>query len=394
VTSTRRILRLGVASGLLAGDLLGAADKSGMAKAIEQSRNLLDQALQLYPGTAVAVAVGDRIVWSTAYGFSDVDRQRPVSRATQFRIYEVAMPLTAAAMAKLAEQGRVDVDAPLRRYLPELPEATPAVTLRALGGHLAGVRDLAEGEEVAAPCGAARSTARALPPRLFVRPPGLGFSVSRYGYLLLSAALESATGRSFPELLNETVSGPAGMGSTMIDDPRRFLPGRTLFYERGWFGLLRAARAVEPGCRWGAGGLLSTTEDLVRFGASLLRGELLRRETRELLFVPQRTRAGAQTGYGLGWHVENDSRGRRYLWHGGRGIGGRAAIVLVPHARLVAVMLSNIEGERLDEHARRIASFFLAAEEDSGGPPDVLRAFSPSRPFPIFADRAMPAPGE
>ena len=194
--------------------------------------------------------------------------------------------------------------------------------------------------------------------------------------------------------MNETVSAPAGMGSTMIDDPQRFLPGRSLSYERGWFGLLRAARPAEPACRWGAGGLLSTTEDLVRFGAALLRGDLLRREALEALFTQQRTRAGAKTGYGLGWYVATDPRGRRYLWHGGRGIGGRAAIVLVPHARLVAVMLSNIEGERLDEHARRVAAFFLEAQEDSGGPPDVLRAFSPSRTFPIFADRAMPAPGE
>jgi CubicO group peptidase (beta-lactamase class C family) len=178
----------------------------------------------------------------------------------------------------------------------------------------------------------------------------------------------------------------------MVDDPRRFLPGRTLFYERGWFGLLRSAHEVDTSCRWGAGGLLSTTGDLARFGAALLRGEILRRETLDAMFTSQLTRAGVRTGYGLGWHVETDSRGRRVLWHGGRGVGGRSAIVLVPHARLVCVMLSNIEGEMLDEHARRIAAFFLEDNEASGGAPDVIRAYGPYRTLPPYADRATPSP--
>jgi len=304
------------------------------------------------------------------------------------------MPLTAAAAARMAEQGRLDLDAPIQRYLPELPDAGFPITARELASHLSGARDLADGEEIPGPCASARSALRSLPPGIFVRPPGLGFSMSRYGYLLLSAALEAASGRHFSEILGETISGPAAMASTMLDDPGRFLPGRSLFYERGWFGLLRSARPADPRCRWGAGGLLSTTEDLVRFGAALLRGELLKPETVEALFTPQRTRAGAVAAYGLGWHVDFDALGRRYVWHGGRGVGGRGAIVLIPHARLVVVMLSNIEGERLDEHARRIAAFFLESIEASGGPPDLLRAWVPGRPLPPFAYRAVPAPGE
>ncbi|HEY3202976.1 MAG TPA: serine hydrolase domain-containing protein [Thermoanaerobaculia bacterium] len=390
----RRILALAIAGGVLTAAAAHAEGKTARQKAIERSRALLDQVLQLYPGTAVAVAVGSDIVWSTSFGFADVDRQLPVSRATQFRIYEVAMPLTATVMAKLAEEGRLDLDAPLQRYLPNVLDNGFPVTPRTLAGHLAGARDLADGDEMAGPCSGAKDALRSLPSPLFVRPAGLGYAPSRHGYLLLSAVLEAASGERFADLLEETVSGPAGMSSTMIDDPRRFLPGRSLFYERGWFGLLRAARPVDTSCRWGAGGLLSTTEDLVRFGAALLRGELLRHETTEAMFTSQKTRNGSPTGYGLGWFVETDSHGRRYVWHGGRGVGGRAAIVIIPHARLVTVMLSNIEGERLDEHARRIASFFLESVEAPGAPPDLLRASAPGKPSPPFAYRAAPAPGE
>jgi CubicO group peptidase (beta-lactamase class C family) len=397
VAALRRAAALSLALALLlAPSSAGARPARGAAYAgaIAKSRAMLDEVLQLYPGTAVAVAVGDEIVWSTAFGFADVDRQRPVSRSTQFRIYEAAMPLTATVMAKLAEEGRIDLDAPIQRYLPDVGESPFPVTLRGLAAHLAGVRDLAEGEEVPGPCSGARDALRSLGGgNPFVRPAGTSLSLSRYGYLMLTAALEEATRERFADLLNETVAGPTGMTSTLVDDPRRYLPGRSQFYERGFLGLLRSARTVDTSCRSGAGGLLSTTEDLVRFASALLRGEILRRETLETMFTPQKTRAGQKTGYGLGWYVDTDARGRRYLWHDGRGVGGRAAIVVVPHARLVTVMLSNIEGERLDEHARRIAAFFLEAD-DAGAPRDMLRAQSPAAASPPFAYSTPPAPGE
>lgn len=393
--SARVLTRRAVAFALAAGLAIAAADArprgAAYAQAIAKSRAMLDEVLQLYPGTAVAVAIGDDIIWSTAFGFADVDRQRPVSRSTQFRIYEAAMPLTATVMARLAEEGRLDLDAPIQRYLPDVPESAVPVTLRALAGQLGGVRDLAENEDIPGPCAAAREALRYVPRQPFVRPAGQSMSVSRYGYLMLSAAMETATGERFADLLNQTIAGPTGMTSTLVDDPRRYLPGRSLFYERGFLGLLRAARPVDTSCRSGAGGLVSTTEDLVRFGSALLRGEIVRRETLDTMFASQKTRTGTRTGYGLGWYVDTDARGRHYLWHDGRGVGGRAAIVIVPHARLVTVMLSNIEGERLDEHARRIAAFFLDADD---GARDILRAQTPAGPSPPFAYSTSPAPGE
>jgi CubicO group peptidase (beta-lactamase class C family) len=392
--SRRRLSAAALALALGAGAAWGGSPPPPYGRAIEQSRAMLDEVLQLYPGTSVAVAVGEDIVWSTAFGYADVERHRPVSRSTQFRIYEAAMPLTATLMARLYDEGRLDLDAPIQRYLPGIADGGFPVTVRQLAAHLSGARDLGAGEDVPAPCSGAREAARNLPQGLFVRPPGLSHTLSRPGYVLLSAILESASGKPFDDLLSESIASPAGMGSTMTDDPRRFLPGRSLFYERGWFGLLGAARPVDTSCRSGAGGLLSTTGDLVRFGEALLRGDILRHETLEVMFTPQKTRGGAETGYGLGWHVDTDSRGRRYVWHGGRGVGGRAAIVIVPRARLVTVMLSNIEGELLDEHARRITAFFLEGVDAVGGTPDGLWASRPGKPAPSYAYRALPAPGE
>jgi CubicO group peptidase (beta-lactamase class C family) len=394
----RSCVSRGIAASVAAALAVGAAaaipPEAPYARAIEQSRALLDEVLHLYPGTSVAVAVGGDVVWSAAFGYADVERHRPASRATQFRIYEAAMPLTAALMARLSDEGRLDLDAPIRRYLPGAIDAATSPTVRQLAAHLSGARDFADDAGMPGPCASALDAVRRLPRPIFVRPSGLAFQPSRPGYVLLSAVLEAASGRRFADLLSERIASPAGMASTMSDDPGRFLPGRSLFYERGWFGLLSSARPADPTCLFGAGGLLSTTGDLARFGAALLSGETLRRETLRALFAPQRTRAGAETGYGLGWYLERDARGRLYVWHGGRGVGGRSAIVIVPHARLVTVMLSNIDGDRLDEHARRIAAYFLASVEASGGAPDLLRASGPDRSLDPFAFRARPAPGE
>jgi serine beta-lactamase-like protein LACTB len=384
------LARTAAVAAFFASAALRAGPPDPYAVAIEQSRSLLDQVLQLYPGTAVAVAVGDEIIWSTAFGFADVDRQIPVSRATQFRVYDAAMPLTATLAEELVEQGRLDLDAPVQRYLPEARDGGFPVTVRSLAAHLSGARDFTEEEEIATPgpCPSARVALRSLPGGIFVRPPGLNFTPSRPGYLMLSAVLEAVTDRTYAELLDQSIARPAGMSSTMIDDPRRFLPGRSRFYERGWFGLLRSARTVDTSCRSGAGGLLSTTADLVRFGAALLRGDFVRAETLEAMFTSQRTRSGLETGYGMGWYVDRDARDRRYVWHGGRGVGGRSVIVLVPQARLVTVMLSNIEGARLDEHARRIAGYFLDGVEAAGAiPPDMVRALAAERPVPPFVPR-------
>ena len=150
-----------------------AAEAAGAyGQAIAKSRAMLDEVLQLYPGTAVAVAVGDEIIWSTAFGFADVDRQRPVSRSTQFRIYEAAMPLTATVMAA-SRRTAASIWTPPSSATFRSWTSTFPVTIRSLAANLSGVPDFAEGEEEIPGTVLGRPRGRAHPAaRLFVRPPG------------------------------------------------------------------------------------------------------------------------------------------------------------------------------------------------------------------------------
>src|SRR6058998_493605 len=92
------------------------------------------------PGVQVAVSVNGKLVWSEGFGYADAARKRPVTRETQFRIGSVSKPLTATAVALLYEQGKLDLDAPVQRYVPSFPDKGHPITTRLLAGHLAGIR--------------------------------------------------------------------------------------------------------------------------------------------------------------------------------------------------------------------------------------------------------------
>lgn len=331
-------------------------------RAIERSRKLLADVLELYPGTTVAVALEDRVIWSAGFGYSNVRRQVPVSSTTQFRIDRVSEALTAAALVRLSEEGRIDLDAPVQRYVPTFPEKNYPITPRQLAAHLGGIPALAPQRLLATHCSHPEDALRSFAGLPLSRLPGTRFLHSTPGYVLLSAVVAGACGGDFAACLQEKIFRPAGMTATTLDDPRAPAPRIAVPYVRGWLSMLAEAPPVDNSCQWGAGGFVSTAEDLARFGLALLRGELVKRESLPLLFSPQKTSSGESTGHGLGWQVGVDAAGRRRLVQSGRTIGGRSVVVLVPDSKLAVALLANVDGEHLDDHALKIAALFAEPE--------------------------------
>jgi CubicO group peptidase (beta-lactamase class C family) len=340
----------------------GSSAAGSRRRSIERSRRLLADVLELYPGSTVAVALDDQVVWSAGFGYANVRRQIPVTSTTQFRVDRVSEVLTAAALLRLADEGRVDLDAPVQRYVPSFPDKGYPITPRLLAAHLAGIPAIPperwERRHCAHPEDAVRSFASAPLSRI----PGSRFLHSMPGYVLLSAVVANACGQDFVSCVQEKVLRPARMTSTILDDPRSPTPRAATPYERGWFGMLTVAPSRDNSCKWGGGGFVSTAEDLARFGMALLRGDIVRRESAALLFSPQRTSSGETTGYGMGWQIGVDAGGRRRLVQSGRTPGGRSVLVVVPEARLAVAVLANVNGEHLDDHALKIAELF--AEPD------------------------------
>jgi CubicO group peptidase (beta-lactamase class C family) len=330
---------------------LGRLDPS-YAEAAERARQHLTAMLveREIPGLAVAVAVSGRLVWSEGLGLADCERGIAVSPNMQFRLHSLSKLVTAAGMARLVERGVLNLDAPVRTYLSGLPTALGASTPRQLASHRAGVRhyrddnealDLTKYETAVASLKKFRND-----PLLF--PPDSGSAYSSYGFVLLSAAMEGATGLDFPTLIRREVFVPLSMDRTEAERCATADVGRATFYDNvtpySLDGRVHRSPPLEFSSRWAAGGILSTVEDMVCCGSAHIRPfnqGFLRDETIEQLFTP-RTRHFMIFGQGLGWTVARDHRLRRVRLHFGAGSGGTSFLVVYPDQQVSIAVLANL----------------------------------------------------
>jgi len=372
------LCRIGLAGFLIPATLAGQgasciSRRSGSVPAeyaaiVAQERTLMCERLATrIPGVQVAVAVNGKLAWSEGFGYADAERKRPVTRETQFRIGSVSKPLTAAAVALLYQQGKLDLDAPVQRYVPSFPDKGYPITTRQLAGHLAGIRHYKDREFFLN-----RRFATVLDGLTIFQddsllfPPGTRFSYSSFAWNLISAVVEGASGDDFLHYMSAHVFRPLGLAHTAPDRTDSLIPGRTQPYDRDSGGSYRIAPAVDNSYKWAGGGFVSTAEDLVKFGSALLEPGFLKPETLDLLFTSQRTSAGEETGYGIGFFVTTDSLGHRWAFHGGGAVGGTAVFGLDRDSHVVVAILTNLTDAPLDP-AREIQTAF-DREAASHGP--------------------------
>ena len=298
------------------------------------------------PGFNVAVAIDGKIIYSEGFGYADLEQRVPAWQITKFRIGSVSKPLTSAALMKLVEQGKIDLDAPIQKYVPTFPDKGALITPRMLAGHLGGIRHYKENEvdnqkhydSVVA--GLERFQNDPL-----VVPPGTKFSYSSYGYNLLSAAMEAAAGERFLDYEQEQVFTPLGLLNTTADQPADIIPQRARFYSGGKAVPTHNAMFVDNSYKWAGGGFISTSEDLVHFGSVLFQPGYLKAESLALLFTPQKTKDGKETNYGMGWFIGKSKSGKRIFEHSGGSVGGTSDLVLYPDTHLVVAFVCNYDGE-------------------------------------------------
>ncbi|HKI05616.1 MAG TPA: serine hydrolase domain-containing protein [Thermoanaerobaculia bacterium] len=353
---------------ILSGVLLLAAAAAAQAPAVprtEQARRMMEELRTRVgsPGLSAAVAVDGKIVWAEGFGEADVEGHVAVSPASRFRLGSISKLLTAASAARLVEQGRLDLDAPVQRYVPSYPDKGQPITPRQLGGHLAGIRHYGP-QDFLRPVKRYEKLADGL--EIFqgdplVHAPGASYLYSSYGYNLLGVVVEGAAGKDFLTTVDELVLRPLGLTATGPDVPERVVDHRVRPYRRTSDGALENETPIDSSYKWPSGGFLSTASDVARFGAAQLAGDFLKPETRALLFTSQRTAAGEETGVGLGWRIGKSEAGRRFYHHGGAIEGGRAFILLLPEGQVTVVILTNLSGARFAEQdALKLAELFLS----------------------------------
>lgn len=331
--------------------------------AINAARQLVcDSLVPKIPGLQVAVAIDGKLVWSEAFGYADLARHARVTRTTMFRIGSVSKPLTATAVAQLVQQGKLDLDAPVQRYVPSFPEKPWPVTTRELAGHLAGIRHYAGNEFLSdTPYPSVTAGLAIFENDSLLSEPGTRFAYSSYGFNVIAAVIEGASGETFLAYMGAHVIRPLRLTHTAPDRVDSLIPDRTTFYDRDTVhGGFQVAPPVDNSYKWAGGGFLSSAEDLVQFGSALLQPGFLPQASLDLLFTSQKTRDGQPTGYGVGWFVTTDSLGHHRVFHGGGSVGGTTAFGMDRDAHVAFALTSNLTDAPLGP-ASRIVPLFVAA---------------------------------
>jgi len=324
-----------------------------------------EMARQKVPGVTVAVGADSRLVWSKGFGRADLENAAPATTATVYRIGSIAKPITAVAVMQLAERARLDLDAPIQKYVPSFPRKPWPITARELLAHMSGIRHYRTADEM----NSTRHYVDLLAPlevfadEPLLFEPGTHYSYTTYGYCLLGAAVEAASGMRFLEYLRRNIFEPAHMQQIRQDDVFEVVPNRAHGYRRGPNGTIQNCAPADTSNKIPGGGLVSTAEDLVRFVAALQHDALLRRETRAQMFTPQHTRDGKPVPYGLGWALAERGGGNRWVTHAGSQPGVSTYLLAAPEEGASVAVLANLEGVRLHPLSARIPSIVLERAE-------------------------------
>lgn len=318
--------------------------------AIESARALIDSLMEAQdiPGMSAAVGKGSEVIWSEGFGFSDLTHDVRVNPMTRFRIGSVSKPFTAAALAHLVEEGAVDLDAPVRSYVPSFPAKRWPVTIRQLAGHIGGMRHYRGRENFSmAPYPDVLSGLEIFRDDSLISEPGTEYSYSSHAWNLISAVVEAASGEPFLDYMDRVVFGPLEMSSTMADEVRPVIPHRTRFYARNEDGDVVNAPYVDNSYKWAGGGFLSTPEDMLRFANAHHAPGYLQAGTLEMLFAPQTLRDGSETGYGIGWGSATNDHGEAMVSHTGGSVGGITVMTLNRDTGVIVAIVANLSNARL-----------------------------------------------
>jgi CubicO group peptidase (beta-lactamase class C family) len=286
-------------------------------------------------GAQLCVSVGGKLKFSKTVGYADIENRILVTDSTRFRINSISKSFTGVALARLVSENKIELDAPIQKYVPQFPEKSYPITARQLAGHLSGFRDYRDLHDLVHQehYENAIQALKVFENDTLLFKPGARFYYSPFGFNLIGAAIENVSKMSYLEYIMENVFKPYNLQNTCGDDVNNKIPNRTKFYDAAGqendFGDLSY--------KYPAGGLLSTATDLVKFGNELLNRKAMHR----LLFTSLQTNDGKETGYGLGWYVGKDRNGHRIWYHSGDGFSSSSHLYIYPDDGLVIAFLGN-----------------------------------------------------
>lgn len=316
-------------------------------------------------GCAVGVAVGGRSVLEKAYGMADLEHDIPNKADTIFEAGSVSKQFTAAAVLLLAADGKLKLDDPVRKYIPELPDYGVPLTIRHMLTHTSGLRDWGSLAGIAGWPRGTRVHTHAHVVEILSRqqslnfPPGTRYSYSNSGYNLSAVIVARVSGMSFAEFSQKRIFQPLGMTRTSWrDDYTRILKDRAIAYS-GAGTNLRQDMPFEN--VHGNGGLLTTVGDLLRWNENFVTPRIGGAAFVEAQHVLDKFPSGAPQTYAAGLTI-GAYKGLREVSHSGSTAGYRAFLTRFPDQHVSVAVLCNAGTADATGAAHAVADVYLGGK--------------------------------
>ena len=317
------------------------------------------------PGAAVVVTRRGRVIYAAARGLADLDKNRPITPDTVFKLGSIAKQFTAAMVLQLVAEGRISLDDPISRFFPDFPEPARGATVRQLLNHTSGIHDYTK-----VPGWIVRAGTRPFTTAELVAEarklgskaePGRSWEYNNAGYMMLGAIAEKVTGQAWHELLATRITGPLGLRSIAYGPLEEAAPALARGYTKEK-GETRPAGSAHPSLPHAAGGLVGSVRDLAEWAHALHHGRVVNPHLYQQMIQPARLADGSTAPYGFGLRLR-EIRGRRALVHGGAGRGLDTDSVYIPSEELFVAVFANSDSPATDPGTltRRLAGLALGA---------------------------------
>jgi len=341
-------------------------DHQDFGDAIQQFEQFVQKKMELdrIPGLSIGF-MKDDFTWARGFGYSDLENKVKAKPQSSFRMASVSKTFTAIAVLKLAEEGKIDLDEEIQTYVSYFPQKKWPVTVRQLLGHLGGISHYKDYNKE----GHFKyhmNTKQAV--SVFkdfdlVTKPGTKYNYSSYGFNLLGALIEEASGQSYGDYIQKTIFKPLDMINSRMDSPLDIIPHRVQGY-RLINGDIKNSEFVDISSRFAAGGTRSTVIDLLKYGKGICKKKILKPETWERVFTSMTTTHGKSTWYGMGWGVA-PLKGHFMVSHGGSQPETRTYVLIFPTEYFAVAVGANLEKADLSPYVNFLSELILNQDLNS-----------------------------
>jgi len=320
------------------------------------------------PGLQIAVVQNGKIVLSKSYGLAYIQDSIPVKNNTIFPINSNTKVFTATAIMQLVEQGKVELNAPIHKYLDYLPPLWQKITVEQLLTHISGLPDILKLIDAFNKNTGSFKNENDIWAELKITPldfeTGSQFSYNQTNYYLLSKIIEKQSGQSFQNFLEEKQFNAVGLKQTLFGDSRdiilhyaptykyrNFLDGKKLAKDK-----LINDYYIFPDFSYATAGLNSTAEDMAKWIIALQNKKLLKNDSNlNLMWSPANFNNGKPTNWTRGWGIAKLRKKHKAVGMSG---GGRSAFLVYPDDKLAVIVFTNLGGSNPEDFLEELAGVY------------------------------------